>query len=132
MKLLNRTEAQSSIKKQNEELIESNIRLRTFWKDITGKLQRVKDDYEPEKMAKLKEFEQFCKDLLVKKSKLLGEMTTLQKEIDIKKEIYYGMIAKQDALDEKVYEMKEMEKKLQLRETFVLDLEERWRTKNER
>ena len=130
MKLLSKTDAGNSLKKENEQLIESNIRLRKFWNEITQKLNDVRDNYEPEKMAKLKEFEQFCKDLLIKKEKLLQEYSALETEIQKKKDIYYGMIEKQDLLDEKIYQVAEAIKKLELREKFVMDLESKWREKN--
>lgn len=129
MKLLSKTEASSSIKKENEQLIESNIRLRKFWTDITHKLNTVRENYEPEKMAKLKEFEQFCKDLLMKREKLLQEYSALEAEIQKKKDIYYGLIQKQDLLDERIYQVEEAHKKLQLREKFVVDLEQKWKEK---
>lgn len=130
MKLLSRSDAQSKVKRDNDELIDTNLRLRRYESTIIKKLNAIKDDYEPEKIARLKEFESFCAELSQKKSKLLEELSGLQKLIDQKKDIYYGLIAKQDALDEKIYEMKEVEKKLDLREALVLDLEKKWREKN--
>ena len=130
MKLLSKTEVDSSLKKENEQLIESNIRLRKFWKDITEKLNTARDNYDPQKMAKLKDFEAFCKDLLFKKEKLLQEYNALEAEIQKKKDIYYGMIEKQDLLDEKIYQVAEAHKKLELREKFVVDLEAKWKQKN--
>lgn len=130
MKLLSKTEADSSLKKENEQLIESNIRLRKFWNDINFKLNNARENYDPQKMAKLKDFEAFCKELMAKKEKLLIEYNTLQKAIEQKKEIYYGLITKQDQLDEKIYQMNEQEQKLKLREAFVVDLEVKWKNKN--
>lgn len=130
MRLLSKTEVGSSLKKENEQLIESNIRLRKFWNDITQKLNTVKENYEPDKMTRLKEFEQFCKDLLFKKEKLLQEYSALEAEIQKKKDIYYGLIEKQDLLDEKIYQVEEAHKKLDLREKFVVDLEAKWKQKN--
>lgn len=130
MKLLSKHEAQSSLQKENDQLIETNIRLRQFWTEITRKLQTAKESYEPDKLAALKAFERFSKDILERKSKLLRELQGIENEITKKKDIYYGLIAKQDALDEKVYQMNEQEAKLKLREAFVEDLEAKWRAKN--
>ena len=130
MKLLDRKEAQSKVKKDNDDLILSNIRLRKLWQEITHKLNTIKESYEPEKLKTLQEFESFAKDILLKKSKLLEELRGIENEISSKKEIYYGLISKQDLLDEKIYQMKEQEKKLDMREAFVVDLEKKWKEKN--
>lgn len=127
MRLLNRTEAQSSLRKENDELVATNVRLRHLWQEIIGKLNTARESYESEKMKKLQEFEIFCKDILEKKSKLLEELMGIEKEIKAKKDLYFGLISKQDALDEKIYQMKEQEKKLDLREAFVGELESKWK-----
>ena len=80
-------------------------------------------------MARLKDFEVFCKDLLIKKDNLLQEYNALEAEIQKKKDVYYGLIEKQDVLDEKIYQANEQEKKLNLREIFVSDLEQKFREK---
>lgn len=129
MRLLTRTEAQSKKKLENEALIESNIRLRGYWQAITLKLNDVKESYEPEKLLKLTEFEHFVKDLQAKKSKLLEELAGLQKLVSETKEMYYALVTKQDALNELKYNLSEENKKLDLREAFVLDLESKWRNK---
>jgi hypothetical protein len=130
MKLLSKQSATSKLKQDNDNLIETNIRLRKFWSEITQKLNLAKDNYNTEKLQKLKEFEVFCKDILIKKSKLLEELNYIENEISKKKDIYYGMIQKQDLLDEKAYQVEEAIKKLGLREAFVVDLEEKWKQKN--
>lgn len=129
MKLLSITEARSKKKLENDSLVESNIRLREYWKGITQKLNTVKEDYSQDKLQKLKEFELFCKDLQVKKSKVLEELAGWQKLIEEKKEMYYALVAKHDELDEMQYKIDEGNKKLELREAFVLDLEQKWRNK---
>ena len=129
MKLLSKTESGSKIKKENDELIETNIRLRKYYADILLKLNTIKENYDPEKMAKLKEFEVFCKDLNDKKDKLFQEFNALEAEIQKKKDIYYGFIERMDELTEKEYQIEEANKKLNLREVFVGDLEEKFREK---
>lgn len=129
MKLLPKAEARSRVKKENDELIESNIRLRKYDAEIRKKLSTIKDDYEPEKLQKLKEYEQFCKDIQARKSALLAELAQWQVLIEDTKDVYYGLIAKQDRLMEREYQIAEENKKLDLRQAFVLDLEEKWRNK---
>ena len=127
MKLLDQKEAQSKVKKDNDELILSNIRLRHLWQDITIKLNTIKESYQPEKLKILQEFETFCKDIFGKKAKLLEELQGIENEIKKKKDLYFEIISKQDALDEKIHEMREHEKKLDLREAFVGELEKKQR-----
>lgn len=130
MHLLSKQSATSKIKQDNDNLIETNIRLRKFWSEITHKLNTVRENYDPEKLKILEDFEEFCKDILGKKSKLLEELSGIEKEIEKKKEIYFKLIEKQDLLDEKAYQVEEAMKKLGLREAFVVDLEEKWKEKN--
>lgn len=129
MKLLTKTEVNSRKQLENETLIASNIRLRTYERDITKKLNNIKDTYEPDKLKRLEEFERFCKDIEVKRIKVLKELAQWQKLVDDTKEIYYGFIARKDELQEKEYQIQEENKKLDLRQTFITDLEAKWREK---
>lgn len=129
MKLLTRTGAENKIRKENDELISQNIRLRQFEKAVTERLNNVKDSYEPDKLAKLKEFELFVKDIMAKKAKLLIELDGIGKLIEEKKELFYGLVARADELAETKYQIEEETRKLQLREAFVIDLETKWREK---
>lgn len=129
MKLLTPSLARSKKKLENEGLVESNIRLRKYHKDITQKLNNIKEDYEPEKLNKLREFETFCRDLDVKRETLLKELAQWQKLLADTKEIYYGYIVKADELAEKEYLIEEENKKLNLREAFISDLEQKWQAK---
>ncbi len=125
MQLLARNVAQSKLKIENDNLVETNIRLRQYERVITERLNNVKDSYEPDKLQRLKEFETFCADIQAKQTKLLQELASIEKQVEAKKEIYYGLIAKNDAIDEKIYLMNEQEKKLKLREAFITDLEQK-------
>ena len=129
MKLLTKNDARLQKKRENESLIESNIRLRTYWQGITKKLDTIKDSYSADKLERLADFERFCKELQVKKDKVLSELAQWQKLVEETKEIYYGLITKQDELQEVKYKIDEENKKLDLREAFVVDLEQKWRNK---
>lgn len=129
MKLLSKTSVQQKIQKRNDDLIETNLRLRKIERDITTRLNNVKEDYEPDKMQRLKEFETFCKNLIEKKGKLLQELTFIEAEIERKKDIYYGLIVKQDALEEREHLINQREININLREVFVEDLEHKWKEK---
>ena|SRR3990167_4533000 len=127
MKLLTRKEATIGLKKENDNLIGSNLRLREMEKQVLKRLNEAKTNYDPEKMKALKDFEQFTADLMEKKSKLLSELNAYEKLIEERKDIYYGLVEKADALDEQVYQVKEANRKLDLREAFVSELERKIR-----
>jgi len=130
MKLLAKKVAESKLKAENDNLVEDNIRLRKFKADIVQQLNTIKDTYEPDKIARLKEFEDFCHQLQAKKGVLLEEIASLEMAIQTKKEMYYALIARQDELDSRALDIDEAYKKLEMREKFVVDLEQRWRAKN--
>ena len=123
MKLLSKIEAETSVKRDNDFLIEKNIRLRRYWGEFLKRLNSVKQDYGPEKLKKLEEFEGFCREINAKRSKLLKELSDLEKLIEDKKEIIYGLVERQDLLEEQVHKIKERENKVELRELFVGELE---------
>jgi len=127
MKLLSKTDAGSRIKKENEELLDTNIRLRKYEKDFLGKLNVAKKNYDPEKIQALKDFEKFVADINTKKAKLLEELVGIETVIAQRKDLYYGLIEKQDALDEKLYKLHEEEKRLELRIAYVEELEQKQR-----
>lgn len=127
MKLLSKPQATNQIAKDNEELLDTNIRLRQYAKDITQKLNTIKEDYEPDKVRLLEEFERFCNDIDAKKSRKLHELAYIEEEITKKKDVYYGLITKQDALEEKLHNLTEKERKLDMRENFIIQLEEKQR-----
>ena len=129
MKLLSKSEATLGLKKSNEDLLGSNLRLREIEKQVLKRLNEAKLDYDPEKVKALKDFEQFTADLMEKKSKLLKELNAYEKLIEERKEIFYGLVAKGDALLEEEYKIKEANKKLDLRESFITDLERKIREK---
>lgn len=129
MKLLAQKDAKASIKKDNESLLESNLRLRRLEKNVLDRLNLAKLNYDPEKVKALEDFDRFCKEIQEKKSKLLAEYVQIEKMVETKKDIYYGLIEKQDVLLEEAYQMEEKHKKLDLRESFVVSLEQEFRNK---
>ena len=129
MKLMSTKEAKSTKKRENDALIDSNIRLRAYHKTITDKLNTLKDNYDGDKLEELRKFETFCGDLTIKREKVLKELADWQKLVEDTKEIYYGFIARKDELQEKEYQIEEENKKLNLREIFIKDLEAKWQQK---
>lgn len=129
MKLLAKTEAYNHKKKENDSLLETNLRLKKREHELRQKLATAKDDYEPEKVKKMQEFEVFCQDINFKKSQMLKELNDIQIHINSKKEIIYELVERQDEIQERLHFVEESEKKLELREKFVQDLERKWNEK---
>lgn len=125
MKLLSKTDVKSRLKKENDELLDTNIRLKKAHKTLLDSQNSTKVDYSPDKAKILKEFDSFVNELNRKKAKLLKEYSDLIKAIEEKKDIYYGLIVRQDELVEKNYQLEERETKLNLRERFVQDIEQK-------
>lgn len=121
MKLLTKPELKSNLHKQNEDLIETNIRLRKIYQELLTGINSIKRVYDKDK--ELQDFSRFCEELNQKKSKLLKEYKDLETSIESKKEILFGLVEKQDELIEKEYQVKERESKLDLREVFIKQVE---------
>lgn len=121
MKLLSKPELKSKLHKQNEDLIETNIRLRKIHQELLTGINSVKKVNDKDK--ELQDFNKFCEEIIQKKSKLLKECAELENSIESKKEILFGLVEKQDELIEKEYQLKEIEKKLDLREIFIKNVE---------
>lgn len=121
MKLLSKQEVKSKIQLNNDELLVTNSRLRKVYGELLAKINNIKVNYSKDEKAK--EFEQFCAEILHKKSALLSDVKVLEEEIEKKKEIIYGLIEKQDELQEKEFEINEREIKLNMREDFIKSIE---------
>lgn len=129
MKLLSPEKAKNTIRKENEELLDSNIRLRKNLGIVISNLNTAKTNYDPEKVRALNKYKAFLRDLDEKVSKRLEELAIIEARIEQKKDVYYGFIEKQDALEERVNSANEREKKLDLREQFISGIEEKvWMT----
>lgn len=123
MKLLSKNDARSKAKLEQDQVINETSRLREYAKQYRQLINS--GNFEDKKAKEVKDFEQFCKDIQTKKAKLLEELSSIQIEIENKKDVYYGFIAKQDELDERLYNIVERENKLDLREAFVKSLEKK-------
>lgn len=132
MKLFSKKESKTKTELENKEILDTNIRLRATHRRLLRDMNESKADYGSDKIRALREFNEFCRDLTEKKNKLLGEYKVIEEMVEKRKEVYYGMITKQDELEERIYQNSEREKKIDLRERFVEDLEKKWMTKNGR
>lgn len=125
MRLLQKQEAEGSLKRENADLLDDNIRLRELYGKAVERFRGMKDDYSEDKLKKLKEYESFCLELNGKKTKLLKELTEIEKAVSDRKETYYGLVAKQDALQERLYQVEQRERNLDMRENFIKEIEEK-------
>jgi len=130
MKLLDPKQAESSLKKEENELKERNHRLKTYLAGGIKRLNTLKESYEPDKEVKLKEFEAFCQALASKKSELLKDYDALENLIESKKDLYYALVERADLIEEKNIELEIKNKKMEDREKFVIEseakLQEKW------
>lgn len=129
MQLLSPKEAKSKLRKENDELVDTGSRLSKFVRAKHVELNTLQNNYDPDKVKAKADFDAFCKDLNEKRSRLLQELAGIQKEIDAKKDVYFGLVAKQDALEERTYKADKREESLNLRENLISELERRWKTK---
>lgn len=120
MKLLDKKEVKNRVQKENESLMEENGKLRILNQRARNLLGL---DFSAEKQKQLKEFQQFTDDIINKKSNLLKELTDINDIISKRRDILYGLIEKQDQLIERENAVKEREAKVELRERFVKEIE---------
>ena len=123
MRLLPKKEVESKIRKERDQLLEESVRLRRYYRETKSKLSTIKDDYSKDRLERLDEFERFAAAILEKKGKLLKELSDTNEEIKKRQDVYYGLVEKQDELDDREYKLKERERKLDDREEFIRQLE---------
>lgn len=129
MQLMPKQEAENLLKKEENQLKANNVRLLQFFSKGIKKLNSYKDNYSPDKEKAYKDFVSFCEDLNKKKSVLLKELKEISTLIEQKKDIYFAMLEKLDALDEKEQEIKQMQSKLDIREGFLIESEKKLKEK---
>lgn len=129
MKLFAKQDAHLKIKRDSEQLIEQNMRVRTNYESTIRKINTAKLSYDKDKLKAMEEFDKFIHDITLKKAKLLEELQKVQQAIDEKKELYYSLMEKQDLLEEKLYQLQEKERKLEIRESYVGELEKNFNNK---
>ena len=129
MRLLQKQEAEHSLKRENDELVDQNLTLRSYYGKALERLRGAKDDYSKDKLKKMEEYEAFCRALDEKKAKKLQELAEVSKAVEDRREIYYGLVAKQDSLEDRIYKQDQREKILDLRENFIKEIEEKQNAK---
>lgn len=102
-------------KKRNDQIREISLRTDKMVNSLK-KVINVKNDatIDYEKMKKSKEYDTWCAQLIVKKSKLLEELNKYQQAIDVAKEDLYIVISKTDAIKDSIIDLREERDKLEL------------------
>lgn len=123
MKLLSKQEVNKGLKKQRDEIVEKTSRLHGYLTEGIKRLNNLKDDYGTDREKKLKEFEDFVKQINEKKSVLLKELKAYETLIEERKELYYALVEKADLLEERNRDIEIKTRKLEDRERFVIESE---------
>lgn len=117
MKLFTKTETLENLRNEKRFLEATNERLDKLVKE-KQKLLNV-EEFDSKILAKQKELKSVEGAYITKKSELLKELRSIELLIESKKEILYGLIEKQDELDERERNISEQEEKLKLQAQFV-------------
>ena len=117
MKLFTKTETLENLRNEKRFLEATNERLDKLVKQ-KQKLLNV-EEFDSKILAKQKELKSVEGAYITKKSELLKELRSIELLIESKKEILYGLIEKQDELDERERNISEQEEKLKLQAQFV-------------
>lgn len=129
MQLLSPKDATPRLRKEIDEQVDTASRLSKIIRAKRIELDSLEANYDPKTLKAKREFEDFCRDLQDRKSKLLQGLTEIEAEIEKKKDIYFGLVAKQDALEEREHAVSERERKCELRENLISELERQWKAK---
>lgn len=98
---------------KNERLIISNRKILELQKDI---------DFDTDKAKKVKDYQIWCEDLQSKIAKELSNLKAYNKLVDEKKDEYYNLVAKKDEIEDKILDLTEELKKLELQVVFKKEL----------
>lgn len=124
MKIFSPEEIKTSAEKDVQSL---EVKRRFLTEKVTTLSAKVADLQKEYQALKIEVGQDFSGKLMAQKSKLLKEYQQLEKKVEEKKEILYGLIEKQDQLDERERAIDVKEQNLNHRETFIKALEEKMR-----
>ncbi len=111
-----RQDQNMELTRKNEKLIASLKKILALQKDI---------DFDADKAKKVKEYMQWCEDLQGKQSKELENLKAYQKLVEEKKEEYYKLLQAKDAIEDKITDLKEELKKLEIQVGFTKQILEK-------
>lgn len=112
MRLFKKEEIQAKRQAQGRELTLKNEKLIASLKKILALQKDI--DFDAEKAKKVKEYMQWCQDLQEKQSKELANLKAYEKLVDERKEQFYELVSKKDAIEDKIMDLKEELGRLEL------------------
>lgn len=107
-------------KEQTRELIAKNDRLAKSMRKLLGLQKDI--EYDADKAKKVKEYQIWCEDLQKKMDRSLGTLKAYDKLLEEKKEQYYELVAKKDAIEDNIMDLKEELDTLELQINFKKEL----------
>jgi len=112
MKLFSKEQVNKVKKDQTRELVLKNQRLAKSLRKILSLQKDI--EFDADKARKVKNYQVWCEDLQTKMSKELANLVAYKKLVEEKKEEFYNLVARKDALEDKIIDLKEELEKLQL------------------
>ena len=120
MQLFSKEQINKGRKDQTRELTLKNERLASSLRKILNLQNEI--EFDTDKAKKVKDYQVWCEGLQTKMSKELANLKAYEKLVDEKKEEYYNLVAKIDAIEDKIIDLKEEHSRLQLQLTFKGEL----------
>lgn len=117
MHLLQKEEIEAKRKNNARELTIKTEKLVSSYKKVLALQNDI--HFDADKAKKIRDYEIWCADLQVKQSKELERLKVYEKLVEDTKEDYYQRLGLKDALDEKIFNLKE--------EITKLDLQIKWK-----
>lgn len=105
MQLFSKEQVNTKRKEQTRELTLKNERLATSLRKILNLQKDI--EFDADKAKKVADYQVWCEDLQKKMSKELSNLTAYKKLVDDKKEEYYNLVARLDAIEDKIIDKKE-------------------------
>jgi len=109
--------------KKADRLAFEKVQLEKQVRDLQIELQAVRGQLNADKSKIDKTFKEFVQDINAKKSNLLKELLEVERQLEKKKDLFYGLVEKQDTLRDREIEVSEKEENLRRREVYVRSLE---------
>ena len=122
MELFTPERIKSETERNNDALEIRSMYLTRMVKSLETKIRVLRGEYEAVKNETKVDF---ADKILQQKSVLLKELGEIQTKIKKANELYYGMVEKQDVLEEREYKLIQKEENLNKREEYVKMIEKK-------
>jgi len=123
MQLFSKEQINSKRKEQTRELTLKNDRLAKSLRKVLALQNDI--EFDADKAKKVEDYQTWCADLQTKMSKELANLEAYKKLIEEKKEEYYNLVAKTDAIEDRILDKQEELKKLELQVAFTRQILEK-------